>query len=180
MKKRVAVLKGGRSGEHDISLRSAAAIVAGLNRDRYDVTEILIERDGTWTPGPILPVPAGNPGIDVVFPALHGTFGADDGAHAFGLAGNAIDKVAHTSLGCVEHRTRVRRWRGHASPGDQHAAVLGREVGDLRHRSEAEVIGVGRVDTAHEWVDEAHMNLSAEAGAYVAAQRVGLGGSATA
>ena len=37
MKTRVAVIYGGRSGEHEISIRSAKSILAGLDRDRYDV-----------------------------------------------------------------------------------------------------------------------------------------------
>jgi D-alanine-D-alanine ligase len=77
MKKTVAVLFGGRSGEHDISVRSARSIMEALDRDRYEVREIFISREGKWEPGPILPEPGANPGIDVVFPALHGTFGED-------------------------------------------------------------------------------------------------------
>lgn len=73
----VAVLCGGRSGEHEISLRSAASVKQGLNRDKYNVLEITITREGRWQPGPILPEPGRNPGIDVVFPVLHGTFGED-------------------------------------------------------------------------------------------------------
>ena len=38
---------------------------------------IFISKEGKWDPRPILPEPGGNPGIDVVFPALHGTFGED-------------------------------------------------------------------------------------------------------
>ena len=74
---RVAVLYGGRSGEHEISLRSAESIIAGLDRAKYEVTRILIDKDGRWQPRAILPEPGANPGIDVVFPALHGTFGED-------------------------------------------------------------------------------------------------------
>ncbi len=48
-----------------------------LNRSKYDVTEYFIGKDGKWNPGPILPEPGANPGIDVVFPVLHGTFGED-------------------------------------------------------------------------------------------------------
>ena len=77
MKLRVAVLQGGRSGEHEISLRSANAIMAGMDPARYDVIPVTIGKDGRWEPGPILPEPGSNPGIDVVFPALHGTFGED-------------------------------------------------------------------------------------------------------
>jgi len=74
---RVAVLYGGRSGEHEISLRSAESIIAGLDRAKYDVQRILITPEGRWQPHPISPEPGGNPGIDVVFPVLHGTFGED-------------------------------------------------------------------------------------------------------
>jgi len=74
---RVAVLCGGRSGEHEISLRSAESIVAGLDRAKYEVQRIFISPEGRWKPGPISPQPGANPGIDVVFPVLHGTFGED-------------------------------------------------------------------------------------------------------
>jgi len=74
---RVAVLYGGRSGEHEISLRSAESIIAGLNPARYEVQRIFITPEGRWQPHPISPEPGGNPGIDVVFPVLHGTFGED-------------------------------------------------------------------------------------------------------
>ena len=74
---RVAVLCGGRSGEHEISLRSAESIVAGLDRAKYEVQRIFISPEGRWEPHPISPEPGANPGIDVVFPVLHGTFGED-------------------------------------------------------------------------------------------------------
>jgi len=73
----VAVLYGGRSGEHEISLRSAESIIAGLDRTKYEVQRILITPEGLWEPRAISPEPGANPGIDVVFPVLHGTFGED-------------------------------------------------------------------------------------------------------
>jgi D-alanine-D-alanine ligase len=76
-KLRVAVLCGGRSGEHEISLRSAESVIAAMNPAKYDVERILITKDGRWEPRAISPDPAANPGIDVVFPVLHGTFGED-------------------------------------------------------------------------------------------------------
>ncbi|MEP7354979.1 MAG: D-alanine--D-alanine ligase family protein [Acidobacteriota bacterium] len=76
-KLRVAVLYGGRSGEHEISIRSAEAIVAGLDSTKYEVQRIFITPDGRWQPATISPEPGANPGIDVVFPVLHGTFGED-------------------------------------------------------------------------------------------------------
>jgi D-alanine-D-alanine ligase len=77
MKLRVAVLCGGRSGEHEISLRSTESIIKGLDPARYEVQRIFIDKEGHWQPRAISPEPDGNSGIDVVFPVLHGTFGED-------------------------------------------------------------------------------------------------------
>jgi D-alanine-D-alanine ligase len=77
VKVKVAVLYGGRSGEHEVSLRSAESIINALDPDRYEIARIFISKEGKWDPRPIVPEPGGNPGIDVVFPALHGTFGED-------------------------------------------------------------------------------------------------------
>src|SRR3982751_1705727 len=77
MRTRVAVIYGGRSGEHEISLRSAESIIAALSSDKYEVSKFLIDKDGRWSPGPILPEPGAHPDIDVIFPVLHGTFGED-------------------------------------------------------------------------------------------------------
>ncbi len=48
-----------------------------MDPHRYDVQRILITKEGHWQPKPISPEPGGNPGIDLVFPVLHGTFGED-------------------------------------------------------------------------------------------------------
>jgi D-alanine-D-alanine ligase len=77
MKLRVAVIAGGRSGEHEVSLNSADSIVRAMDPARYEVTRLFIGKDGKWSPRPILPEPGANPDIDVVFPVLHGTFGED-------------------------------------------------------------------------------------------------------
>ncbi|MBK9167989.1 MAG: D-alanine--D-alanine ligase [Bryobacterales bacterium] len=77
MKLRVAIIEGGRSGEHEVSLRSAAAVAAACDPGRYEVQRYRIGLDGRWSPRPILPEPGANPEIDVVFPVLHGTFGED-------------------------------------------------------------------------------------------------------
>jgi D-alanine-D-alanine ligase len=77
MRTRVAVIYGGRSGEHEISIRSAKSIMAGLDAARYDIIEYFIDKAGKWAPRPILPEPGAHPEIDVVFPVLHGTFGED-------------------------------------------------------------------------------------------------------
>ncbi len=77
MKLCVAVLQGGRSGEHEISLRSAKSIMEAMDATRYEVVSFTISKEGRWSPRPILPEPGANGDIDVVFPALHGTFGED-------------------------------------------------------------------------------------------------------
>ncbi len=46
---RVGVLYGGRSGEHEVSLASAAAVFANLDRNRYEPVPIRIEKDGRWS-----------------------------------------------------------------------------------------------------------------------------------
>ena len=106
----VALLFGGKSGEHEVSLLSAASILQALDRNRYSVVPIGITKEGEWRMGPqfteadfpgtirngssvFLPtkpsdrftlriqspgMERGNPvGLDVVFPALHGTYGED-------------------------------------------------------------------------------------------------------
>ncbi len=76
-KTRVAVIYGGRSGEHEVSLRSAESVIGAMDPERYEVSRFLIRKDGTWDPSPILPTPGAHPDIDVIFPVLHGTFGED-------------------------------------------------------------------------------------------------------
>jgi D-alanine-D-alanine ligase len=77
MQTRVAVIYGGRTGEHEISLRSAKSIIEALDPEKYKVLHYVISKAGKWSPRPIQPEPGGNPGVDVVFPVLHGTFGED-------------------------------------------------------------------------------------------------------
>ncbi len=77
----VAVLGGGRSSEHEVSLASAASVAAGLAQAGHLVRRIEIGRDGVWrdTEGAELAVTPGRgiAGVDVVFPVLHGPFGED-------------------------------------------------------------------------------------------------------
>jgi D-alanine-D-alanine ligase len=50
MKKlRVGIIYGGRSGEHEVSLASAASVFANLDPERYEAVAIRIEKDGRWT-----------------------------------------------------------------------------------------------------------------------------------
>ena len=78
MKIRVAVIYGGRSGEHEVSLRSAESVIAAMNPARYEIVRFVIGKEGRWSPSPILPEPGAHQDIDVAFPVIHGTF-AEDG-----------------------------------------------------------------------------------------------------
>src|SRR5882724_2810966 len=48
MKKTIAVIFGGRSGEHDISIRSAKTVIENIDSGKYDVVPIAIMNDGRW------------------------------------------------------------------------------------------------------------------------------------
>jgi D-alanine-D-alanine ligase len=48
---RVAVIGGGRNGEHAVSLQSASAVAAALDRGRYEPVRLTITRDGGWLLG---------------------------------------------------------------------------------------------------------------------------------
>ena len=101
MKKiRVGIIFGGRSGEHEVSLRSAESILKSINRSKYDVVPIGITHEGRWlaskTALSLLPAkdaiqktltsgepvtlpaePVSEGIVDVIFPVLHGTYGED-------------------------------------------------------------------------------------------------------
>lgn len=79
---RVAVIGGGASCEHDVSLASAAAVAAALDPERYEVVRLTIDPHGTWLDGGGRPV--GLTGAtcllrrcDVVLPVVHGPHGED-------------------------------------------------------------------------------------------------------
>jgi D-alanine-D-alanine ligase len=77
---RVAVIGGGRSSEHDVSLASAESVRRGLEEGGHEPLDVRIDRRGRWTcEGETLAVePAGGLlGADVAFPVLHGPFGED-------------------------------------------------------------------------------------------------------
>jgi D-alanine-D-alanine ligase len=77
---KVAVLCGGRSSEHDVSLASGAAVAGGLREAGHETTVVEIGRDGVWRrDGEEVALRPGRGllGADVAFPALHGPFGED-------------------------------------------------------------------------------------------------------
>jgi D-alanine-D-alanine ligase len=77
---RVAVLRGGRSSEHEVSLASGASVAAGLTGAGHDVVVVEVGRDGRWlADGVELQLRAGGGLLDcdVAFAVLHGPFGED-------------------------------------------------------------------------------------------------------
>ena len=99
---RVAVLMGGRSSEHEVSLASAQSVLAALDPEQYEAVTVEISREGRWELGrgeqraleasrngstpaaETLPVPTESrhvpatlADVDVVLPILHGPFGED-------------------------------------------------------------------------------------------------------
>jgi D-alanine-D-alanine ligase len=100
MKIRVGVVFGGRSGEHEISLRSAESVLRSLDPEKYEVVPIGITHEGKWLspgksvallppketirttlikgqPAALTAEPAAHRAVDVIFPVLHGTYGED-------------------------------------------------------------------------------------------------------
>jgi D-alanine-D-alanine ligase len=99
-KLRVGVIYGGRSGEHEVSIASAAAIFKHLDPAKYEAVPIRIEKNGRWALGDVAPTALSAAdviaqqrtetlqtvepsaavtatGVDVVFPVLHGPYGED-------------------------------------------------------------------------------------------------------
>jgi D-alanine-D-alanine ligase len=101
---RIGVLFGGRSGEHEVSLASAASVLRGLDPDKYEALPIGISKEGHWligstaqkslqevlrngqrvvlnadpTDSALIPLDrSGGQRVDAIFPVLHGTFGED-------------------------------------------------------------------------------------------------------
>jgi D-alanine-D-alanine ligase len=77
---RVVVLSGGRSSEHEVSLRSGASVAEGLAEAGHEVVPVLIGRDGRWSRDgeEVQLVPGrGLLEADAAFPVLHGPFGED-------------------------------------------------------------------------------------------------------
>ncbi|BBN95835.1 D-alanyl-alanine synthetase A, ddl [Deinococcus grandis] len=94
MKKRILLLAGGQSGEHEVSLMSARSVLNALPRDQFDVTPVVISKQGRWLPPTetqralesgeaatggdlVLHRAASAEGYDAVFPLLHGPMGED-------------------------------------------------------------------------------------------------------
>ena len=77
---RIAVIRGGRSSEHEVSLRSGASVAEGLAAAGHETVDVVIGKDGRWSAEDEeieLRAASGLLGCDVAFPVLHGPFGED-------------------------------------------------------------------------------------------------------
>ncbi|HZO06344.1 MAG TPA: D-alanine--D-alanine ligase family protein [Solirubrobacterales bacterium] len=129
---RVAVLAGGRSSEHDVSLRSGAAVAAGLREGGHEVIEVTIARNGHWGHGAgnVELVPgAGLLGAEVVFPVLHGPFGEDGSVQGLleWLDVPYVGSDVLSSAICMDKLTLKRLFAAHGVPQVDFTAVEGND-----------------------------------------------------
>jgi D-alanine-D-alanine ligase len=143
----VAVLAGGRSAEHDVSLSSAAAVRDGLGEAGHEVVWVEIGRDGVWrAQGEQLSVTPGRGllGVDVVFPVLHGPYGEDGAVQGLlelldvpyvgsGVAASAVclDKVLFKRLLAAVGLPQVAYVGVRAGRYEQERARVLAEIGEL-------------------------------------------------
>jgi D-alanine-D-alanine ligase len=148
---RVAVLAGGRSSEHEVSLRSAAFVREAVAAAGHEVAAVTIERDGPWThDGEALALRPGGGllGAGAVFPVLHGPFGEDGTVQGLlelldvpyvgaGVLASALcmDKVVFKEVLAAADVPQVAysavrepRWRAEPEAVRQELAVLGTPV----------------------------------------------------
>jgi D-alanine-D-alanine ligase len=125
---RIAVLSGGRSSEHDVSLRSGASVGRGLTEAGHEVVAVRIERDGRWTlDGEAIEVAPGGGLLDadVAFPVLHGPYG-EDGTVQGALECLDVAYVGPSVLAaavCIDKLTFKRLLAFHGVPQTEFCAV---------------------------------------------------------
>jgi D-alanine-D-alanine ligase len=129
---RVVVLSGGRSSEHDVSLRSGAAVAAGLRAGGHEAVEVTIGCDGEWRQGGdgvVLAPAAGLLGADAVFPALHGPFGEDGSVQGLleWLDVPYVGSDVLASAVCMDKLTLKRLFAASDVPQVEFAAVEGED-----------------------------------------------------
>jgi D-alanine-D-alanine ligase len=129
---RVAVLSGGRSSEHDVSLRSGAAVARGLREAGHEAVEVTIGRDGSWhTAGAAVElVPGGGLlGAAAGFPALHGAFGEDGSIQGLleQLDVPYVGSDVLSSAICMDKLTLKWLFAAHGVPQVEFTAVEGND-----------------------------------------------------
>jgi D-alanine-D-alanine ligase len=129
---RVAVLCGGRSSEHDVSLRSGESVARGLLAAGHETVTVMIDRDGRWScegkPVELVPA-AGLLGVAAVFPALHGPYGEDGSVQGL-LEQLDVPYVGSDVLAsaiCIDKLTLKRLFAQYGIPQVDFATVGGRD-----------------------------------------------------
>ncbi|HEV2791198.1 MAG TPA: D-alanine--D-alanine ligase family protein [Solirubrobacterales bacterium] len=128
----MAVLSGGRSSEHDVSLRSGAAVARGLREAGHEPVEVTIGREGGWSaPGGSVELTPGGGLLDAdaVFPALHGAFGEDGSVQGL-LEQLDVPYVGSDVLAsaiCMDKLTLKRLFAAHGVPQVDFTAVEGND-----------------------------------------------------
>jgi D-alanine-D-alanine ligase len=129
---KVAVLSGGCSSEHDVSLQSGTAVARGLHEAGHEVVEVTIARDGSWSiaGGAVELVPGkGLLGADAAFPALHGVFGEDGSIQGLleWLDLPYVGSDVLSSAICMDKLTLKRLFAARAVPQVEFTAVEGND-----------------------------------------------------
>lgn len=146
---KVIIFFGGRSAEHEVSCRSAAAIYKNLNKDKFETATIYINKTGRWTvvSNPLIPLkelnqnqfysfipwsadgPPQLPNGDIYFPVLHGPFGEDGTIQGF-LEMADVPFVGAGVLGSavgMDKGFAKILFQAHGLPAAKHKAVLERD-----------------------------------------------------
>ena len=83
---KLGVVYGGISTEHEVSIKSAKSVIENLNKDKYEIFEVYIEKNGNWFNSkkePLENISQFLKNLDVVFPVLHGIGGEDGSIQGF-------------------------------------------------------------------------------------------------
>jgi D-alanine-D-alanine ligase len=164
---RVAVLEGGRSSEHEVSLASADFVRRAVAEAGHEVLPVTIERSGAWLHDgePLSLVPGGGLlDAGAVFPVLHGPFGEDGTVQGLlelldvpyvgaGVLASSLcmDKVVFKEVLAAAHvpqvaslAVREHRWRGEPDAVRDELSVLGAPV-FVKPARLGSSVGIGKV-----------------------------------
>lgn len=165
-KKKVAILFGGPSSEHEVSLRSAENVLAHVDRERYEVLPVPIGRDGCCEIGgaqlepPAAVAALAAADVDVVFPVLHGAFGEDGQLQAL------LERAGLSFVGSGAAASRLAMDKARAAEALERAGLqvprgvvlgLGDPAPDLRFPvivkpvDEGSSVGLSRFESAGEY-----------------------------
>jgi D-alanine-D-alanine ligase len=164
----IAILAGGRSPEHDISLSSARMVLRQLRRDRYRVWPVHLDRDGAWwlpkepwsaeedwsvdsgairlSPGAAIDHLIAECAVECVFPVLHGPFGEDGTVQGM----LELHGIAFVGSGCAASAVAMDK---------------------LRTRSALEAVGVPMAEIHRPTASLARLGLAADLDASLALYR---------